>query len=198
MEHYVAKFEKKLLCEGMKPEARYAELCTKARDDAKIAEARERRAEQQTRQAEHAAAAKAIEAYSDPKLQAEGRRKQQRQLQLEAAVAANDGQHVLAFEPNEGDEQRMERLLALALTLGHPALDAKAVQEMRGKVKSGAFTAAQYVDLWCRVLERDCAVTIVGKRKPVRGTRLLVTKRAAAAEAAARRSVVLEHGEPSK
>lgn len=103
----------------------------------------------------------------------------------EYAVAGPDWGSVWA---NESPDQRLQRVLQMALESGHPGIDAESRDTMLGFVHSGRFTHGHYIDMWAnrlaemgiRVEEEDDAQTQLA-----RNAAAAEAAAAAAAEAAA-------------
>jgi len=65
----------------------------------------------------------------------------------------------LILDGSESDEQRLDRLLSMALSMGHPGIDEEGVVIMKGFIKEGRFDHQHYIKLWTRRLE-DMSVLI--------------------------------------
>ena len=71
----------------------------------------------------------------------------------------------LVFTDAQGEEERLQRLLAKAMELEHPGIDPEGVETMKGFIAAGRFPHSHYINMWTKRLE-DMGVKIVQVSEP--------------------------------
>jgi hypothetical protein len=75
-------------------------------------------------------------------------------------VGSFDGRSVV-FDGSETAAQQLDKLLAVATEIGHPAVDSAGIETMKTYIASGRFDHAHYISLWRERLTK-AGVTIEG------------------------------------
>jgi hypothetical protein len=71
----------------------------------------------------------------------------------------------IVFTDAQGDEERLDRLLAKATELEHPGIDPEGIETMKGFIAAGRFPHSHYIKMWSKRLE-EMGVNIVQLTEP--------------------------------
>lgn len=71
----------------------------------------------------------------------------------------------IVFTDAQGEEERLNKLLAKAMELEHPGIDQEGIETMKGFIQAGRFPHSHYIKMWTKRLE-DMGVEIVQVTEP--------------------------------